>query len=337
MWKRVLGIFALAFFLSVAAIIGFLALRPVKKNPAPALTVERTPERIQRGRYLFEHVNGCVDCHSIVDETRFGSPVVPAGYAKGRILPKEWGLPGTIVTPNLTSDSETGAATWTDGQLARAIREGIGHDERVLFPMMPYDNYRYLADEDLHALIAYIRTIPPTRNPLPKTEVSFPVNLLIRTAPQPVGSIPMPDRANPVAYGEYLTNVAGCRFCHTQAKNGELVKGMEFAGGQEFLLAPGARAVSANLTPDPETGTGRWSEKEFLDKFNQYKDYAANGSPKIEPVLNTAMPWLLYTGMETSDLRAIFAYLKSLPARKNAVVTHPDAPEEKRLKQKGTL
>ena len=106
---------------------------------------------------------------------------------------------------NITSDPETGAGSWTDDQLARAIREGIGHDGRALFPMMPYESLRHMSDEDLASLVVYIRSLPPVRNPLPKTEIIFPVKYLIRNVPQPVtGPVSSPDRSDRVKWGEYL-------------------------------------------------------------------------------------------------------------------------------------
>ncbi len=314
--------------------LGYLSLRPVARAAPLEIVVNRGPDRVARGKYIFHVVSSCWDCHSKVDDTRFGFPVVPGGLAVGKPLPEAMGLPGKMVAVNLTQDAETGSASWTDGQLIRAIREGIGHDDRVLFPVMPYTEYSAMSDDDVQSLVAYIRTFAPVRNPLPKTEISFPVNLLIKSTPQPVGSVAVPDKSNPVAYGKYLTKIAGCKFCHTPVKNDSPIPGKEFSGGHEFPFAPGARAVSANLTPDSETGIGQMSEKEFLDKFSQYKEYAEKGPPKIDPVANSAMPWLGLCQLEDNDLKAIFAYLKTLPPIPNAVVTHPDAPEEKLLKKK---
>lgn len=315
----------------VAAGVAFLALRPVNKVAAPVLTVERTPERVARGKYLFEHASGCGDCHSATDTRRFGHPVVSGTLGQGQVLPAGWGLPGTIVATNLTPDQETGAAKFTDGQLYRAIREGIGHDERVLFPIMPYAEYRHMSDEDAKSIIAFIRTLEPKKNALPPTNVRFPVNLLIKTSPQPAGTVPEPDRNDKVAYGKYLVQIGGCRFCHSPVgRDNQPLAGKEFSGGHEFPLEPGARVVTPNLTPDAETGIGKWTEQEWLDKFAQYKDYAANGPPVVEPAMNTLMPWLVYASLDENDLRAMYAYLRTVPAVANAVVTHPDAPEEKR-------
>jgi len=79
------------------------------------------------------------------------------------------------VAPNLTPDPETGSGNWSDDALARAIREGAGHDGRALFPMMPYENFRYLSDEDVASIVVFLRTLPPVRNPLPTTRLIFPV------------------------------------------------------------------------------------------------------------------------------------------------------------------
>ena len=93
------------------------------------------------------------------------------------------GLPGHIVAPNISLDAETGAGNWTDDMLARAIREGIGHDGRALFPLMPYQDFASLSDEDLASIIVYLRSLPP--------QVIFPVRYLIRSVPRPL-SAPVP-------------------------------------------------------------------------------------------------------------------------------------------------
>ena len=121
------------------------------------------------------------------------------------------GLPGHVVPPNITPDPETGAGRWTDDMLARAIREGIGHDGHALFPFMPYPDFRYASDEDLASVIVYLRSIPPIRKALPQTEIIFPVKYLIRSVPQPITEpVPQPDVSTPVKRGEYLVTIAGC-------------------------------------------------------------------------------------------------------------------------------
>ena len=146
---------------------------------------EVTPQRIERGKYIFTALSACQVCHSQHDYTKHGNPVIAGSEGAGQVIPFR-GLPGQVVAPNLTPDPETGAGNWTDDQLARAIREGIGHDGRTLFPMMPYGEYKAMGDEDLASLVVYLMPLAPVRHPLPKTEIIFPVKYLIRSAPQPV-------------------------------------------------------------------------------------------------------------------------------------------------------
>jgi len=323
MWKKIVLGIVLVIVLGITAVLGTLTFRRPTLVPPSNVKVAGTPEQVARGKYLFHAVSVCADCHSVLDMSRFGGPVVEGGLGKGKVMPEEMGLPGTIVASNLTSDKETGVADWTDGELIRAIRDGIGRDRRALFPLMPYSEYRHLSDSDVEAIVAYIRTLPAASNRLPPTKISFPVNLLIQGAPQPAGRIPEPDRSRPEAYGKYLVKVAGCQFCHTPVENEEPIPGKEFSGGHVFPMDKQYSVVSANLTPHEATGTGRWSEQQFLDKFYQYKDYVENGSPQVPLKENTIMPWLNYARMEEADLKAIFAYLKTVPAIENAVETKP--------------
>src|SRR5262249_5973603 len=150
----------------------------------------------------------------------------------------------------ITPDPETGVGTWTDDQLARAIREGIGYDGRALFPMMPYGNFRDMSDEDLASVIVYLRSLAPVRHSLPKTEIIFPVKYLIRSVPQPIpGPVTPPDQSTPVQRGAYLVKMASCADCHTPLDRGQPVPGLDFAGGHVFV-GPQIFTVSANITPD---------------------------------------------------------------------------------------
>ncbi len=318
---------AVCLFGAGAAYVAFLL---PSHRAAPDVRVERTEARLARGKYLYEHVANCGDCHSGIDESRFGFPVIPGEAGKGRVMPAGMGLPGTVVAANLTPDPETGIGSLTDGQIIRAVREGIGHDGRPLFPLMPYAEYSSLSDDDVQALVAYLRTLPAIRHQLPSTKVSFPMNVIMRFLPKPVDSVPSPP-SDPVSRGKYLTRISGCRFCHSPFEKGRPVEGRDFSGGHEFQLAANARVVSANLTPDQETGIGRWTEQEFLDQFAQFREYAAGTPPKVDYPYNTNMPWLGLSGVSDSDLKAIFAYLRTVNPVRNAVVTHPDAPEERNI------
>jgi len=327
MWKKVLLITILLVVAGVSLLFGYLHMRQPATAPPLDIKIEMTPARIERGRYLFQFVSDCDGCHSERDLGRFGGPVVAAGRGKGFVFPAEMDLPGVVVASNITPDRETGIGDWTDGEKIRAIREGIGRDGRTLFPMMPYTYYRQMSDEDVFAVVAYMNTLTPVRNILPKTEINFPVSLLIKSAPQPAGSVPPPNRQDKLKYGEYLVTIGGCIECHSKRERGDLVPGMRLAGGMEFRTPFGV-VISANITPDAETGLGRWTEKQFLDKFYEYKEYAEKGSPQVGPEGFTLMPWLGFSQLSTDELGAIFTYLKSQPAVRNAVETHPGQPKK---------
>src|SRR5438445_11408066 len=119
--------------------------------------------------------------------------------------------------------------------------------------------------------------------------------------------------------------MASCAECHTQVEKGQLVLAKRLAGGREFRT-PNAVVVSGNITPDADTGIGKWSEQQFLDKFYQYKEYVEKGSPRVGSEGFTLMPWLGLSQLPPEDLGAIYAYLMSQPAVHKPVETHPGQP-----------
>jgi mono/diheme cytochrome c family protein len=313
---------------AVAGLTTLYFKKPAMAPPA-AVTIQADTARLARGKYLFELAD-CDGCHSQRDFSRFGGPVIDSCRGQGFIFPRELGLPGVIVASNITSDPETGIGGWTDGEIIRAIREGISRDGSYLFPMMPYEQLRRMSDDDVYSLVAFLKTLPPVKHRVPKSQVNFPVSLLVKGAPQPAGSVPPPDRSNPVQYGEYLVTMANCVACHTPAKSGQPIDGMTFAGGEKFSF-PGATVVSANITPDAETGIGRWSEQDFLDRFTAYKEYAEHGSPSVGPESFTLMPWVTFSQLPEQDLKAIYAYLRTQKPVLHIVDSHPgiEGPRQK--------
>jgi hypothetical protein len=159
-------------------------------------------------------------------------------------------------------------------------------------------------------------------NRLPNSTVNFPVNLFIKSLPRPAGSVPQPDANNQVEYGAYLTSISGCAFCHTASDEAEPDPAKILAGGRTFIT-PYATVVSANITPDADTGIGKWTEDQFIEKFYQYKPYVESGPPKIQSSGYTLMPWLSFCQWSREDLAAVFAYLKTCRPIRNAVETHP--------------
>src|SRR6202162_5293181 len=217
----------------ISATIGWRPFIGPKKRALTDRKFEATPERLKRGEYLSEHVAGCTYCHTPQQEGPNGPELVRGQKGGGQFFNIP-GFPGTVVAPNITPDRETGIGNFTDDQLARAIREGISHDGQTLFPMMPYTHFRWMSDEDLALVVVYLRTLPPIRNALPRTDIHFPVKYLIRGVPEPVTGTVQADLSTPARRGEYLVNLSSCLDCHTPRKRGRPASRMKFAGGQVF-------------------------------------------------------------------------------------------------------
>jgi len=303
-WRFVcIGIFALAIVLAAAIslTIGWRPMIGARKRALTDRKFEATPARLERGRYLVNGVMGCLYCHSEHDEKQPGSPPIESRLGAGEPFPGDF--PGTVIVPNITPDRETGAGTWSDDQLARAIREGIGHDGRTLFPLMPYEKFRKMSDEDLASVVVYLRTLPAVRKSLPGTEIIFPVKYLIRSVPEPIESpVPAQNSADPVKRGEYLVRMASCEECHTPRQQGQALASLAFAGGSEFS-GPFGTVTSANITPDA-SGISYYDEKLFISVMRTGKVEARS----LKPI----MPWVVYRNMTDDDIRAVFAYLRTL-------------------------
>ena len=291
------------------------------QRPASPEPVEPTALRVARGEYLVKHVLACNDCHAERDWGRFAGPMTSWPGSGGGCLGPEAGMPGRVCLPNITQDPETGIGAWSDGEIMRAIREGVSRDGRALFPMMPYASYRALSDEDTRSVVSYLRTTSPRKNRVPPTEVDFPVSFFIKQVPRPVeGPVPEPDRTDAVESGRYLAVVAGCVECHTPVDDKKRpIAAMELAGGKEFS-GPWGTVRSPNLTPH-ESGLAGLTKEQFIGRF---KAFAAEGA--AAPVAageNTVMPWLSYAGMTREDLGVIWAYLKTVAPKDNRVVVRP--------------
>jgi mono/diheme cytochrome c family protein len=274
----------------VAAATQGCMLRRTAVAPAADIRVSMAAERVARGRYIFENLGDCAGCH--------------AERGKGAGLPKEQGVPGSIVASNITPDPDTGLGRWTDGEKIRAIREGIARNGRALFPVMPYTNYRRMSDQDVESLVAYMNTLEPMRNFLPLSRVNPIVSAYVKNWPRPSGSVTPPDRSDPVHYGEYLATMASCVNCHSPMVRGRPVRAKLFAGGRFFGDGPN-RVRSPNITPDEETGIGGWSEQDFVNRFLYKRSVSGRAGP---------MPWRGLSQLVPEDLRAIYAYLRSQPA-----------------------
>lgn len=293
---------------------------------AGAVTLPTDPETIARGQYLAEHVAICVDCHSTRDFTRFAGPIKPGSFGQGgeRFDRPTADVPGVIYAPNVTPAA---IGTWSDGELFHAVTTGVSRDGRAMFPLMPYVTYGQADEGDVLAMLAYLRTLPPVVNPVPARSLEMPMNLIVRTIPQPAAFRPRPSPQDRLAYGRYLTTMASCTECHTQRDgSGTFLPGMAFAGGVQFAdPETGYRVRSANITPDADTGIGAWTEAQFVAKFKGFETPSDHVLTADERRQNTVMPWTPYGGMTADDLGAIYTYLRTLTPVINRVEKWPDA------------
>jgi mono/diheme cytochrome c family protein len=297
--------------------VGYLFAAFPKAGPAPDTKVTSTPELVARGEYLAHHVTVCMDCHAQRDWSRFSGPPKDGTLGHGgERFTREMGLPGDFTSKNITPG---GVGNWSDGELERAITMGVTREGRPMFPIMPYKYLRHLCKEDLHSIIAYVRSLPSSDKRHPDSELDFPVNLIVRTMPEaaePWGCT-KPGAAD---HGKYLVTVAGCPECHTKQDKGQVV-GERLAGGWRFPLPDGAHVTSRNITPDPETGIGKWSKEQFVSTF-QSRGKPEGAFPVKPGERQTIMPWNMYGGMTAEDLGAIYDYLRSVTPVKNVVADY---------------
>jgi mono/diheme cytochrome c family protein len=274
--------------------------------PYPPVTASTDSAVIARGKYVVRSVANCYQCH--------GDTTLRARAMAGEEVPlsggNTWDIPpGRFHARNITSDDETGIGKFTDGAIARALREGVGHDGRALLPFMELQG---LSDEDLVAVVSYLRSQPPVHNLVPAHEYSFLGKIIKATVlSQPVGPSAPPPKVSPrgatIENGKYLVeSVALCWACHTQrdTKTGQLV-GPRFGGATDFKedSDPGHVWAPPNITADPATGRlGHMSADEFVNRFHGGR--LIEGSP---------MPWQGFQRMSEDDLRAMYLYLTSLP------------------------
>lgn len=286
-------------------------------DAAPALTIEYTPERIAQGEYLATHVTVCMDCHSKRDWSKFSGPLVAGTTGQGgERFDQTVGMPGIYFSKNITPE---GISRYTDGELFRIITTGVTKEGKALFPLMPFTYYGRMDPEDIYSIIAYVRSLKSIKNEVPESASDFPMNFIINTLPQKADPHKRPDTTDLITYGAYMTNASGCRECHTRIEKGQIIEEFAFSGGREFQMPDGSIIRSSNLTKDIKTGIGQWTEEQFIQRFKIYSDSSGKKISVRPGEFNSVMPWTMYAGMNRQDLRAIFAYLKTIKAIPNKV------------------
>jgi mono/diheme cytochrome c family protein len=296
--------------LSALAAIAIFSSNCNNNKGTTALSKEDSLQmKLDRGKYLVYSVVNCVDCHSELNLNKYSLPLVPGTEGAGGFHMHEVdkNIPGKIYVPNITPYA---LKDWTDEEIAISITRGINKNGDTLFPLMPFHGLSAMAKEDVDAVVAFIRTLKPIENSIPKREMFVPMSVFGPLPDRDYKLNTMPDTADLVKYGEYLVTIGHCTDCHTPAtKEGPPDISRFLAGGMKFDL-PTFSVTVANITPDSATGIGSWSETMFLQKFR------TNSAPEMlntEPgKMNTLMPWSFYGTMKDNDLKAVYAYLRTI-------------------------
>ena len=273
-------------------------------QPAPKLVDKADPARLtERGAYLAK-ATACLVCHAGPN----GPDPAQLG-AGGLEMPD---VAGTWRTPNITQDKTTGIGAWTDDQIARAIRQGVRPDGSQLYAIMPYADYNRLTDDDTKALVAFLRTLKPIDHAVaPNKDLQFPKIAM----PAPANA---PDvTSDPVKHGEYMATIMICDHCHwTPDDKMQPQRDKMFAGGLPFTLpmfGPGT-LYAANITPDPETGIGAWTEDQIVAALKTMT--RPNGKLINPPMMLLQDGW---SHLDDADLHAVAAYIHQLPPVKHKV------------------
>lgn len=312
--RKIFGGFLLLLLIVVATGAIYVASRQhLRFNPPePAISASADTAVIARGRYVVRTMAGCADCH--------GAPDQRDAYTAGADVPLSGGFvfkipPGDIHVRNITPDRETGIGAFSDGAIARALRLGVGGDGRALLPFMEMQG---LSDEDLQAVVSYLRTQAPVHNAVPDHRFNI-LGMIVRATAlaNPAGPKSEPPHRSPhgptVENGKYLAgSVANCWSCHTQRDpNTGGMTGPLYGGATGFVddYNPKRTWNPPNLTAAPKTGRAAlFTEDQFVARFRSGRLIA--GSP---------MPWQAFSKMSEDDIRAIYRFLKTLPPEERDV------------------
>ena len=269
-------------------------------NPTGVPAELASASLVARGEYLTKAAD-CAACHTVEGGQAF---------AGGRAFHLPF---GTLYTPNITPDKETGIGDWTDAQFLRAVHEGIAEDGSRLYPVFPYASYTYLADEDVLAIKAYLFSLPPVHAPERESDLKFPYNqrwlMGLWSAVFRDGDRFEPNSGQSAAWnrGAYLVEALGhCGDCHTprSALQG-LNQRKKFAGS----VAAGWHAY--NITADKDSGIGAWSDEDlehYLSSGHSHGRGSASGP--MDEVVDLSL-----SNLAASDIAAIVTYVRTIPAQ----------------------
>lgn len=279
--------------------------------PFPNIKASADSSVIARGKYLALGPAHCANCHASPSSDQLVEKGVEVPLSGGR----KFNLPiGTVYVRNITSDKETGIGNYSDADIARMLRYGVRPNGTAVLPFMPFHN---TSDEDLRAIISFLRTEKPVRNAIPQNSIN-PLGAVVKAfmlkPSGPTGEVPKIIRKDTsAAYGKYLAmSVANCYGCHTNRDmmTGAFI-GEPMAGGLKMESSVDPEKyyfITPNLTPD---STGRlfgWTQEMFVERFRKGKIYPGSH-----------MPWGPFSRMSDDELKAIYKYLQSVKPVKNHI------------------
>lgn len=247
-----------------------------------------SPHEIARGAYLVS-IGICDSCHTPKDAE--GRSIKEMHLAGGHRV-------GGLLSSNLTPDPDTGLGKWSDEQIIASIRNGVRADGAPVRPPMGVFFYRNISDEDIHAIVAYLRTVPPVKNAVERAPARGPSPVY-----EPVTAVGSPDVKDQIRHGRYLgETIAHCVQCHTPRINGSPDTARYGAGGNTYTARGGGTVLAPNITP---TRLASWSD-------DQIKAAITKGVRPDGGQLAAVMDFDLYARMTEADLSALVAYLRSL-------------------------
>jgi mono/diheme cytochrome c family protein len=275
-----------------------------------AANAQTNNELVAKGQYIFASAGGCA-CHTDPK----GTP-----HTGARAFPIPF---GTVYSTNITQDKETGLGEWTDPQIYDAMVKGIRKDGSRILPVMPYEKYSGMAQEDLKAMIAYMRTFKPVKKPTPPLKSWAP---FVRTVGTPLylqlfgkfSTSPAQAPTSGIHRGRYLVHhVAICSDCHTPRNFIGTPKQSLYMAGASEKNGPLGEAVP-NITPDKETGIGDWRRQDIAELLlTGIKPDGDNVQGLMAEVIQGTPHG--YKDLKKNDALAIADYLQSIPAIKNKV------------------
>lgn len=248
-------------------------------------------DQIARGEYIALAVGSCHGCHS----EDAANPDATEFRLSGRDE-------GAFVAPNITQDMETGIGAWSDAEIENALRKGQRPDGTSLHPVMPWKFYAHLTQDDMSAMIAWLRTQDAVSNALPRKPIGFPLRIF-SSPPAPLAA---EDVGEVVARGSYLTAISHCLRCHTPpGPDGPLDYDNQLGAGGFPMGSPDAPVVSANLTSHPDDGVAHYTDAELAALI---KTGVRPDGSRLSPPMGPRRKII------DSDMQAIVAYLRTLPA-----------------------